>query len=81
MERCRIEDEVLDKAKPYQDRAGGRSMLGGSQASLKAFLLVSLMLIAPLSGCFGETEETETVDLEVALTIDGTALSSRVSGR
>ena len=53
-------------------------MLGGSQASLKAFLLVSLMLIAPLSGCFGETEETETVDLEVALTIDGTAPSEAV---
>ncbi|MED6319119.1 MAG: M28 family peptidase, partial [Candidatus Thermoplasmatota archaeon] len=63
---------------PYQDRAGGRTMLGGSQASLKAFLLVSLMLIAPLSGCFGETEETETVDLEVALTIDGTAPSEAV---
>ncbi|MEC7600998.1 MAG: M28 family peptidase [Candidatus Thermoplasmatota archaeon] len=74
----RIEDEVLDKAKPYQDRAGGQTMLGGSQASLKAFLLVSLMLIAPLSGCFGETEETETVDLEVALTIDGTAPSEAV---
>ena len=74
----RIEDEVLDKAKPYQERAEAQTMLGGSQASLKAFLLVSLMLIAPLSGCFGETEETETVDLEVALTIDGTAPSEAV---
>ena len=74
----RIEDEVLDKAKPYQERAEGRTMFGGSQATLKAFLLVSLMLIAPLSGCFGETEETETVDLEVALTIDGTAPSEAV---
>ena len=74
----RIDDEVLDKAKPYQERAEGRTMLGGSQASLKAFLLVSLMLIAPLSGCFGETEEAETVDLEVALTIDGTAPSEAV---
>ncbi|MEE3084145.1 MAG: M28 family peptidase [Candidatus Thermoplasmatota archaeon] len=74
----RIDDEVLDKAKPYQERAEGRTMFGGSQATLKAFLLVSLMLIAPLSGCFGETEETETVDLEVALTIDGTAPSEAV---
>ncbi len=74
----RIEDEVLDKAKPYQERTEGRTMFGGSQATLKAFLLVSLMLIAPLSGCFGETEETETVDLEVALTIDGTAPSEAV---
>ena len=74
----RIEDEVLDKAKPYQERAEAQTMLGGSQASLKAFLLVSLMLIAPLSGCFGETEEAETVDLEVALTIDGTAPSEAV---
>ena len=74
----RIEDEVLDKAKPYQERTEGRTMFGGSQATLKAFLLVSLMLIAPLSGCFGETEETETVDLEVALTIDGTAPSEVV---
>ena len=74
----RIEDEVLDKAKPYQERAEGRTMFGGSQTTLKAFLLVSLMLIAPLSGCFGETEETETVDLEVALTIDGTAPSEAV---
>ncbi|MEC7509034.1 MAG: M28 family peptidase [Candidatus Thermoplasmatota archaeon] len=74
----RIDDKVLDKAKPYQERAEGRTMFGGSQATLKAFLLVSLMLIAPLSGCFGETEETETVDLEVALTIDGTAPSEAV---
>ena len=74
----RIEDEVLDKAKPYQERTEGRTMFGGSQATLKAFLLVSLMLIAPLSGCFGETEETETVDLELALTIDGTAPSEAV---
>ena len=74
----RIEDEVLNKAKPYQERTEGRTMFGGSQATLKAFLLVSLMLIAPLSGCFGETEETETVDLEVALTIDGTAPSEAV---
>ncbi|GIR76608.1 MAG: hypothetical protein CM15mP78_13070 [Candidatus Poseidoniales archaeon] len=74
----RIEDEVLDKAKPYQERAQGLTVFGGSEATLKAFLLVSLMLIAPLSGCFGETEETETVDLEVALTIDGTAPSEAV---
>ena len=74
----RIEDEVVDKAKPYQERTEGQTMFGGSQATLKAFLLVSLMLIAPLSGCFGETEETETVDLEVALTIDGTAPSEAV---
>ena len=74
----RIDDEVLDKAKPYQERAEGLTVFGGSEATLKAFLLVSLMLIAPLSGCFGETEETETVDLEVALTIDGTAPSEAV---
>ena len=59
----RIEDEVLDKAKPYQERTEGRTMFGGSQATLKAFLLVSLMLIAPLSGCFGETEELSLIHI------------------
>ena len=50
-------------------------MQSSTHASLRAFLLVLLMLVAPLSGCFGETEEPETVNLEVALTIDGQAPS------
>ena len=51
-------------------------MQSSTHASLRAFLLVLLMLVAPLSGCFGETEEPETVNLEVALTIDGQAPST-----
>tara|TARA_A100001388_G_scaffold245070_1_gene203273 strand:- start:240 stop:494 length:255 start_codon:yes stop_codon:yes gene_type:complete len=33
----RIEDEVLDKAKPYQDRAGGQTMLGGYDEDYSAY--------------------------------------------
>ena len=32
-------------------------MQGSTHATLRALLLVLLMIIAPLSGCFGETEE------------------------
>ena len=51
------------------------AMQGSTHATLRALLLVLLMIIAPLSGCFGETEEVESVNLEVALTIDGLAPS------
>ena len=50
-------------------------MQSSTHTTLRAFLLVLLMLVAPLSGCFGETEEPETVNLEVALTINGQAPS------
>ena len=29
------------------------------QRQMKAIMLMSIMFLAPLSGCFGETEETE----------------------
>ncbi|MGB0378333.1 MAG: hypothetical protein ACPGGE_05865, partial [Poseidonia sp.] len=63
------------KAKSYEGQASRWVMQGSTHATLRALLLVLLMIIAPLSGCFGETEEVESVDLEVALTIDGLAPS------
>ena len=49
-------------------------MLGTSNATARALLLVSLMLIAPLSGCFGE-DEVKPLTADEALTIDGVAAS------
>ena len=42
-------------------------MLGNNQASLRAFGLVLLMLIAPLAGCFGENEAEEVEVSDVFL--------------
>jgi hypothetical protein len=53
-------------------------MLRGPPARMRALLLMSIMVVAPLSGCFGENETLE-VNLNDVLTIDG--LGSQRSGR
>ena len=47
------------------------------QASVRAMLLVSLMFLAPLAGCFGEDEVAQH-DTDAALTIDGRPASEAV---
>jgi hypothetical protein len=44
-------------------------MLGNNQASMRAFGLVLLMLVAPLSGCFGE-DEVEKIEVSDVFLID-----------
>ena len=66
----RIEPNLTtSKANPYEARGGRQNMLGNNQASLRAFGLVLLMLIAPLAGCFGENE-AEEVEVSDVLLID-----------
>ena len=56
---------------PFQGGLQPVVMHARSQSILRAFLLGSLMVIAPLSGCIGEDGVASSVDLETALTIDG----------
>ena len=72
-----IEQRFTIKAKPYEGQTERRCMERHANATLRAFLLVSLMLIAPLSGCFGE-EEPQAVSMSNALTIDGLAADDAV---
>ena len=71
------EQRLTIKAKPYEGQTERRCMERHANATLRAFLLVSLMLIAPLSGCFGE-EGPEAVSMSNALTIDGLAADDAV---
>jgi hypothetical protein len=48
-------------------------MHGLTNAHARALMLVALMLIAPLSGCFGEDESTTSVKVDNVLTVDGLA--------
>ncbi len=48
-----------------------------TQASVRAMLLVSLMFLAPLAGCFGEDEVAQQ-DTDAVLTIDGRPASEAV---
>ena len=44
-------------------------MVGNNQASIRAFGLVLLMLVAPLAGCFGE-DEVEEIKVSDVFLID-----------
>ena len=51
---------------PFQGGLQPVVMHARSQSILRAFLLGSLMVIAPLSGCIGEDGVASSVDLETA---------------
>ena len=59
------------KEHPYEGRLR-QPLMGGHQGAMsRALLLCLIMLIAPLSGCFGEAENNIVVDINAVLTIDG----------
>ena len=74
----RIETLFRPKANPYEGRAFRWTMNHRPHGIVRACLLGLLMLAAPLSGCIGEGELLEEVDLTTALTIDGTSPENAV---
>ena len=74
----RIETPFRPKANPYEDPTIRWSMNPRPHGIVRACLLGLLMLAAPLSGCIGEGELLEEVDLTTALTIDGTSPENAV---
>ena len=74
----RIETPFRPKANPYEGRAFRSTMNHRPHGIVRACLLGLLMLAAPLSGCIGEGELLEEVDLTTALTIDGTSPENAV---
>ena len=59
------------KEHPYEGRLKQLPMGGHQGAVSRAVLLCLIMLIAPLSGCFGEAENNNVVNINAVLTIDG----------
>ena len=53
-------------------------MSGHGQKTRKALLIVLLMLLTPLAGCFGEDGDDVGVDADSVLTIDGLSASDAV---
>ena len=74
----RIETPFRPKANPYECPTVRWSMNPRPHGIVRACLLGLLMLAAPLSGCIGEGELLEEVDLTTALTIDGTSPENAV---
>ena len=74
----RIEAPFRPKANPYEGPTVRWSMNPRPHGIVRACLLGLLMLAAPLSGCIGEGELLEEVDLTTALTIDGTSPENAV---
>ena len=74
----RIEAPFRPKASPYEGPTVRWSMNPRPHGIVRACLLGLLMLAAPLSGCIGEGELLEEVDLTTALTIDGTSPENAV---
>ena len=74
----RIEAPFRPKANPYEGPTVRWSMNSRPHGIVRACLLGLLMLAAPLSGCIGEGELLEEVDLTTALTIDGTSPENAV---
>ena len=74
----RIETPFRPKANPYEDPTIRWSMNPRPHGIVRACLLGLLVLAAPLSGCIGEGELLEEVDLTTALTIDGTSPENAV---
>ena len=74
----RIETPFRPKANPYEGPTVRWSMNPRPDGIVRACLLGLLMLAAPLSGCIGEGELLEEVDLTTALTIDGTSPENAV---
>ena len=74
----RTEVPFRPKANPYEGPSVRWTMNPSRNGIARACLLGLLMLAAPLSGCIGEGERLEEVDLTTALTIDGTSPDNAV---